>query len=370
MSSIDGEAHEKWSNDHLVVQPRCSIASIMKTVYLLIFMATAFLLLWKLTKEPLQFIGRSPVAAFDIEYAAYIVFFSFLVLHFVRMYLTLEMLEDPQTSLHRTCVPVVIDRTTGFWVWAASIVVRFMEQLFRGILVALVGFKAVSLIGKIGINGPTIEQLAGISPASNPFHWIWTAFKFGVLNTEHSLGFVAYLLLVYCILLAWDLSVIIGGFLSGKTAAVWDEDKAFFVANVLGIGLTSTVLILAAQVGSDLRLILGVLVATYGFTFVSDLARNWREYEESIFSSIRNLLYPYYGQRCAGASSIGQICNLRDGGDACPEKVTMQHGAVFAFFILPSLAALGFLVGPDYLCVFVMSLVIFWAIISVIAIRR
>lgn len=358
-------------DNHLVIQPRCGVASIMKFVYLLIFFATAVLFLGKLTKEPSAFIGQSPGDAFDFMYAVYVTFCAFLVLHFVRMYLTLEMLEDPQTELHKACIPTIAAANNagakGTLVRVLSHIMRFLEQFFRGTLVSLVGFKAISLIGKIGAQGPTMQQLADIAPLTNPMSWLWMTWKFGVFNTDHPLGFVAYLFLIYCVLLLWDFSILAGGALAGSFADVWKEDRAFFWANCLGIALTLVVLTFAQRF--DLRMLLGTLVGFYGLTFVADLSNNWRKYEECLFSSFMNFLRPYYGRRCPGGSGLNQVCNIAQNFDACPQKPAAMHLAAFFLFVLPGLLVLHLLVGPLYLLFFVLSLIILRVIMLALAIR-
>jgi hypothetical protein len=324
---------------YVVILPGRLLASVMKTVYFLAFVITAWNLAVAIRGHGNPFIKIAKgISDRDATVMGSItLFFTLSILaHIIRIYLNLEMLENPMSKIHKEFIDPLGKAP------------RFFEQSLRAALVLLVSFEIASQMGEgVGAAEFAKHSVFGAFLYVSKVLFGWLPFipnvDIAVLKKEgiQSLsGFILYLNGIYVLLFLWDLVVIIGMSIFRLT---WDglknhprntlenlkndlwgaliKDTPFLLNNIFGMIFCLAAIALLAENASMLTedasqlggastgytafvAIMAIATFIYAAAVSYDYVRNFREYFQVISSTLINLFNPYYGDRCEGKCFI------------------------------------------------------------------
>lgn len=277
---------------HIVINPKRSLASVLKTVYLGGFIYAGV----KILASPADVesgLKASGIDAGQIESLNDWLFFAlflFLVsafLHHIRLYVTIELLEDPASQLHQDTIKGLDN----------SSIHRFMEQTVRLIITALVALK----VSKPDLLTFFLEQI-GYKNSQ-----LWCV----ITNTDHTIStipsYLLYLIIIYIVLMFWDFIVYFGGDIKNNNFS----SLVLFLSHILGIIFCGLVLFAwvnhaGNNKSNDITGLVYLIFASifFGSFYIIILLYYFftnKEFWEVIRSMIWNLFQPYYGHICNGA---------------------------------------------------------------------
>lgn len=277
-------------SDCVVLEPKGKIlSSAVKIMYLFVFILAAFSFAqYFFTAENL--FDSIPVAEIPQEKNTYIIIMKFLsvfiFIHFIRMYTTLELLEEPTSVFHVKNISYI--HKTFRWV----------EQLIRISLVLFISLKFLDLLSKyIWLRNIVIffkEKIAD---------FILALFAIPIPQVGREVKSIKelfyYLFVLYLILLSWDIVIRIGKKIADKNFKVFRSlMDPFFVVNISGLILSLLVLKLFPKYSIWTSWGLGGMIIIYILSICCDVrSKNYQEYYHFWKSLFFNLGNPFYGKR-------------------------------------------------------------------------
>lgn len=331
--------------DQRVLQPKRHLASALKLVYLGAFLF-ACADLWPAIESIKSIIDPDYSKLEDGPwlrdlYASLITLLGWLViLHHVRLYLTIELLEDPMSHMHRNVIG------------GLSHPGRSVEQLIRIFIVLFIGFKALEASGIAHIEfflmAPAKIWFGAGSLVGVEFPPEISIFK-PTEADQSGVAYFIYLSNVYLLLILWDICI---WFFSAKETVEdtdinssnqkWFKQLKKRLRNHQGIILFAShlfaLLMCSIYVSSFFEFdnsgekvnfgklmlplaIFGLMSTIYAFFFVLDLLSQGREYGLVIRNTFYNLANPFYGDSCRGANNCWMASNNDNAAyDHCPGK--------------------------------------------------
>jgi len=325
------------TNIHCVLKPKESLSSALKFVYLVTFLYAIFKLIEALFHTSDDIISLQHLNVFSDAHEIVLIFKVFfysslacVVLHHVRLYLTIEMLEDPSNPMHREMI-----YNLGPWG-------RGIEQLVRIIIALFIGLKAYDVFSE----DPTLYKLF-IYPTeyliSNIYIWLHNdvfGLESGLVNVSDifskksliALSYVAYLFNIFVLLLIWDIVINHRSIwnLARNPQITWRNIRARkfrIMSFILGKNSYKFSLVLSHIFGSAMCMIylqayllfdsksivetaLIPTVLMFGFLMFFSISYTllivlhiWKhsgDYLHEIHSIGANLMRPNYGEQCSG----------------------------------------------------------------------
>jgi hypothetical protein len=324
------------SRIYCVLKDETSLASAVKLVYLAAFVITCSTLFsFTFGLKDFTDARRYEDAELYVHIlnGALIITSVIAILHHIRIYLTVELVEDPTSRLHRATVAGL----HPFW--------QAVEQAIRLIIIAFVGLKALDFISA----HTSLSQIV-LKPATTilddlvgPLFGI-KAEEYHFDATRHQLKLfqIVYLANIFLLLLFWDFIIFIG---TNKAAAQSDGGapksdtgpdgrrrgwlnfvrrcfarlsmrSRLVLSHVAGLFVCMAFIVTLHKIGQTLGTrhqeavkilpLASLLLLSYLFTVLYavivlfDIRREFDSYRHVGRSMLRNILKPYYGHSCPG----------------------------------------------------------------------
>jgi len=239
-----------------------SLTSAFKLFYLGVFILTAWYFFnpfWSHLPSIFNSLGAGDIPFLDGVFILFVLFLLPLAvfMHFLRLYITMELLEDPTSPFHAKFIRPL----TSF--------PRYFEQLVRLIVIAIITFKALGILG------------------------------FGMFDSLQHL--CSYMLLFYGLLMFWDVMILTFHF-RNKTIS-WKD--TYILQNIVSFMASAIAwLISRGQLESYFLLALALLfiIAATVYSFIKDYKYGKnnefvnRSFIPELLKTIKSIFIPYYGE--------------------------------------------------------------------------
>lgn len=324
--------------NYCVLRSETSLASAVKLVYLAAFVITCTTL-FSIQIDIEEFHQRNNFVDADsfISWLNSALWLTsvFVVIHHIRLYLTVELIEDPTSKLHQNTISTLVPAAQG------------IEQLVRIIIIAFVGFKAYELIS----GDEKLSELV-LVPAMLVINYtvglifdISSSSQYLKPGSSHSLYEIVYLANIFLLLLVWDAVIVFGtrnkpsqmtadlpdGRRSEKnkrrSVTQWAKDTAQWIngisphtplvlSHIAGLVICLAFIVTMdvvmdtlgkQQPGSEILPLFSAITVTYLlFIFyaafvILDIGKEYKTYWWLIFGIGKNIFRPYYGESCPGS---------------------------------------------------------------------
>ncbi|HHT9122668.1 MAG TPA: hypothetical protein ACFYEF_07335 [Candidatus Wunengus sp. YC63] len=203
--------------DYVVLKPEGRpLSSAIKTFYFLVFFSAGVTFFFPFFTKISDFwnaLPSKPNTRWDAIFftVALVIFYIVIFFHFIRLYITLELLEDPTTDFHK------------IFIYPLGNKARFAEQIIRFLLILCVSFKIIDLFKHLLV---TIE-----------------------VNTNPDLS--KYILVLYVVLLLWDIVYVMASHWNSMSEKIFDNKLSSLLINILLIFVVILLLIFCPKTYSE-----------------------------------------------------------------------------------------------------------------------